>query len=107
MADTPVDVADPQFAERVDDASTLLKSLANPHRLMLLCRLMSGECSVGELNELVPLSQSALSQHLAWLRRAGMVTTRRQNQTIFYRIENPDVCRVIETLHGIYCTPDN
>ena len=87
-----------------DSASQLLKSLANAQRLRILCLLAGGERSVGELNELLDLSQSALSQHLARLRDDGLVTTRREAQTIHYRLASGPARRLIKTLHGIYCT---
>lgn len=85
------------------DAARLLRALANDKRLMLLCLLFGGECSVGELNARVDLSQSALSQHLAVLRNDGLVNTRREGQTILYALADGPAQRVIETLHGIYC----
>lgn len=85
------------------DATRLLKVLANEKRLMLLCLLVEGERSVGELNARVELSQSALSQHLAILREDGLVTTRREAQTIYYALAEGPAQRVIDTLHGIYC----
>lgn len=101
-----------EMLEQVGAATELLKQLANENRLLILCSLVSGEQSVGELNERLPLSQSALSQHLASLRQAGLVETRRQGQTIFYQLcehdeqqtRNPAVA-VIKTLQAIYC-PD-
>jgi len=65
--------------------------------------LMNGELSVGELNEMMPLSQSALSQHLASLREAGLVSTRRQSQTIYYSLSGDDAIKIISVLHSIYC----
>ena len=85
------------------DASRLLKALANEKRLMLLCLLAEGERSVGELNARLELSQSALSQHLAILRDDGLVTTRREAQSIYYGLAQGPAQRVIDTLHGIYC----
>ncbi|MBL4782042.1 MAG: helix-turn-helix transcriptional regulator [Porticoccaceae bacterium] len=70
---------------------------------MILCALSEGELSVSALNECVPLSQSALSQHLATLRRGGMVATRRESQTIYYRLYDPKVRMIIETLHTMFC----
>ncbi|MFD2233542.1 ArsR/SmtB family transcription factor [Phaeospirillum tilakii] len=84
-------------------ASTLLKAMSNEHRLMILCQLLGGEKSVGELERVVGLSQSALSQHLARLRRDRLVQTRRQAQTIFYSLAGREAIAVIETLHGLYC----
>jgi len=84
-------------------AGALLKALGNPHRLLILCVLADGERSVGELNELVALSQSALSQHLAVLREERLVTTRREAQTIFYRLAEGPAMKVIQVLHDHYC----
>ena len=85
------------------DASRLVKALANEKRLMLLCLMVEGEQSVGELNAQVDLSQSALSQHLAVLREDGLVSTRREAQTIYYALASGPARQIIETLHGIYC----
>jgi DNA-binding transcriptional ArsR family regulator len=84
-------------------ASNLLKALANEQRLMILCNLSGTEMSVSELNELLPLSQSALSQHLAVLREAGIVQTRRDGQTVHYSLADGPAAQVVETLHRIYC----
>jgi len=84
-------------------ASILLKAMSNQHRLMILCQLASGEKRVGELEELIGLSQSALSQHLARLRRDNLVKTRREAQTIYYSLAGPESQAVIETLYGLYC----
>lgn len=84
-------------------ASTLLKAMSNQHRLMILCQLASGEKRVGELEQLIGLSQSALSQHLARLRRDNLVKTRRSAQTIFYSLAGPEASSVIQTLYGLYC----
>lgn len=89
------------------EASRLLKALANENRLMILCRLAEGEVSVGALAENVDLSQSALSQHLALLRRDGLVCTRRKAQTIFYSLSGDEASRVIEVLHSLYCAPSH
>lgn len=86
-------------------ASRLLKALANEQRLLVLCDLLEGERSVGELNRRIDLSQSALSQHLALLREDGLVATRREAQTIYYRLASPAVVAVLSALHGIYCAP--
>jgi DNA-binding transcriptional ArsR family regulator len=89
--------------EHAGDAAQLLKALANENRLMLLCTLSEGEQSVGQLNERVALSQSALSQHLAVLRRDGLVITRRESQQIYYTLADGPAAKVIELLHDIYC----
>lgn len=80
-----------------------MKALGNESRLMILCTLASGERSVGELNVTVPLSQSALSQQLAKLRKQGLVETRRESQTIYYSLAPGPADRVIHLLHDIYC----
>ena len=84
-------------------ASALLKAMSNQHRLMILCQLAPGEKCVGELEEIIGLSQSALSQHLARLRRDELVQTRRQAQTIFYSLAGEEATAIIEVLYGLYC----
>jgi DNA-binding transcriptional ArsR family regulator len=84
-------------------ASALLKAMGNPHRLMILCQLMGRERSVGELERIVGLSQSALSQHLARLRRDNLVKTRRSAQTIYYSLAGQEAEMVLAALHRIYC----
>ncbi|MCC4591447.1 metalloregulator ArsR/SmtB family transcription factor [Xanthomonas campestris pv. cannae] len=86
------------------EAARLLKALGNEKRLLLLCLLVDREQSVGELNARVELSQSALSQHLALLREDGLVQTRREGQTIYYSLVPGPVQRILEVLHGIYCS---
>jgi DNA-binding transcriptional ArsR family regulator len=85
------------------EASILLKAMSNEHRLLILCQLMAGEKSVGELVRLVGLSQSALSQHLARLRRDSLVRTRREAQTIYYSIAAAEPLAVLQLLHGLFC----
>ena len=92
-----------QLAEHAQQAALLLKQLSNQHRLMILCSLIDGELSVTELNNRTNLSQSALSQHLASLRNAGLVQTRREAQTIFYQLQGNEAIRVIRVLKSIYC----
>ncbi len=89
--------------QHAGEAAQLLKALANENRLMILCTLSEGEYSVGQLNERIALSQSALSQHLAVLRRDGLVVTRRESQTIYYSLAAGPAARVIALLHQIYC----
>ena len=89
--------------EHAQKAAALLKALANENRLMIMGTLISGELSVGELNEKIPLSQSALSQHLASLREAGLVTTRKEAQTVFYQLSGNEATRIIAVLQSIYC----
>jgi DNA-binding transcriptional ArsR family regulator len=86
-----------------EEAARVLKSLANPHRLMILCLLSQGEHSVGQLNEHVSLDQSPLSQHLARLRKEGIVATRKSSQTVYYRISDTNIQQILKTLHSIYC----
>lgn len=85
------------------DAARLLRALANERRLMILCQLADGERSVGEIQPHVGLSQSALSQHLAVLREEAVVATRRQGQTIWYRIADPAAAKVVAALAEIFC----
>ena len=92
-----------QLQRRAQEASELLKALGNAHRLMILCQLLEGEKSVGELVRSIGLSQSALSQHLARLRRDRLVSTRRSAQTIYYAITAAEARSVLQTLHGLYC----
>ena len=84
-------------------AAGLLKALANEQRLMILCHLVQQPLSVGELNERVSLSQSALSQHLAVLRECAVVTTSRQAQSIRYRLPAGVVTRLMAVLHAEFC----
>ena len=85
-------------------ASNLLKSMANESRLMILCQLVEGERSVAEILKDIPLGQSALSQHLAILRRERLVTTRREGQSIFYSLASHEVRAIIATPHDLYCS---
>jgi DNA-binding transcriptional ArsR family regulator len=96
-----------KLVENAEKASALLKSMSHPSRLMVLCHLMDGEQPVSALNEAIPLSQSALSQHLAGLRQAGLVETRRESQAIYYRLKSKAVAGILETLYQIYCKPNN
>ncbi len=85
------------------EATKLLKALANESRLMILCLLDGKELSVTELNQFLDLSQSALSQHLAVLRRDGLVKTRRESQTIYYSLSGEAATAIIHTLHSLFC----
>ncbi|MCL1059527.1 metalloregulator ArsR/SmtB family transcription factor [Shewanella gelidimarina] len=86
-----------------ENAAKWLKAIANPYRLMILCLLLDKELSVTELNATVPLSQSALSQHLAVLRSEDLVTTRKSSQVVFYSLKNGEVTEVISILYRKYC----
>jgi DNA-binding transcriptional ArsR family regulator len=93
-----------ELERKASEAAGLLKLLANENRLLILCRLaQTKEISVGELAEAVGLSQSALSQHLALLREQGLLGTRRDAQTVFYRLADPATIRLLGLLHDIYC----
>ncbi len=87
-------------------ASELLKAMSNQTRLMILCQLLHGEKTAGELDSLTNLSQSALSQHLAVLRDHGLVQTRRESQNIFYSIEGDKPKAIIEVLYHLFNTGD-
>ena len=82
----------------------LLKAVGNENRLMVLCALAQGELSVGELNTKVDLSQSALSQHLAKLRRDNLVTTRKESQTVYYSLASKDAANLLSFLYENYCS---
>jgi DNA-binding transcriptional ArsR family regulator len=88
-----------------DEASELLKALANRHRLLILCRLTDGKRSVGELAEFLGIRVSGVSQHLALLRKDGLVATRRDGQTIWYSIASEPARRIVEILYRTYCRP--
>ena len=96
-----------QLANNAQQAEQFLKLMANKSRLMILCSLLNGEQSVGELNERVPLAQSALSQHLASLRKADMVATRRDGQTIYYYLTDPKVESIIAMLYQWFCKEED
>ena len=91
------------MAGNVAQAEQLLKILANKNRLMILCSLQDKEMSVSQLNEAVPLAQSALSQHLAALRKANVVATRRESQTIYYRVIDDYAVQFLSTLYSLFC----
>lgn len=91
------------MVDHAGDASRLLRAMANPHRLMILCLLGTDEMSVSQINARIPLAQSALSQHLAVLRRDGLVRTRRESQTIYYAVQPGPAADIIGVLHGHFC----
>ncbi len=88
-------------------ASQLLKTLANPNRLMVLCNIVNQERTVGELEKIIGLGQSALSQQLSRLRHEGIVECRREGQNAYYSLKDEGARRVLEVLYGIYCETDN
>ena len=96
-----------ELAKNAAAVADLLKAVANEHRLLILCFLATeSEMSVNSIVERVGLSQSAMSQHLARLRAEKLVASRRQAQTIFYRIADPRVATLVTTLHSLYCLPE-
>lgn len=88
-----------------DRAAEFLKSLGNRHRLLILCRLLDGERSVGDLTEFLGIRDSTVSQHLALLRREGLVRTRRDGQTIWYSICSDPAREVLGALYRGFCAP--
>ena len=90
-----------------DRASDLLKALANRHRLLIICQLIDGERSVGDLAEFLGLRDSTVSQHLALLRKDGLVAARREAQTIYYSIASEPAREILTTLYQVYCVPPN
>jgi DNA-binding transcriptional ArsR family regulator len=92
-----------RLAKNASKACDLLGAMASPARLMILCQLAEGEKSVSELQPAVGLSQSALSQHLAVLRRKHIVRTRRDGQLIYYSLASGQAASVMETLHEQFC----
>jgi ArsR family transcriptional regulator, virulence genes transcriptional regulator len=92
-----------QIGPHARRAAALLKSLANEQRLMVLCNLLEGPLSVGEINARLPLSQSALSQHLAVLREAGLVRTEKRAQSVVYTLSRGVVPRIIALLRDEFC----
>ena len=98
-------IAPSELADRAEEVARRLSLLANPSRLLILCRLAEGEASVGTLQDVVGLSQSALSQHLAKLREAELVATRRDAQSIHYRIADAQTEAVMRALYEIFCRP--
>lgn len=91
------------MGETADAASGLLKALANRLRLVIICQLLDGERSVGELAAVVKVRDSTVSQHLALLRKDGLVTSRRAGQTIWYAIGSAPVREIVGALYRVYC----
>jgi ArsR family transcriptional regulator, virulence genes transcriptional regulator len=92
------------FEKQATEVADILRALANERRLMILCKLVEwGEANVTSLCDAVGLSQSALSQHLAKMREEGIVATRRESQTIWYRIADPRVEQLFATLYSLFC----
>jgi ArsR family transcriptional regulator, virulence genes transcriptional regulator len=91
------------MSRKAEEAAGLLRALSHGARLKVLCELVAGERSVGELVRASGLGQSALSQHLARLREDGLVATRREAQTIYYRVADPKAQQLVRMLHDLYC----
>lgn len=92
------------MSSAADSASELLKALANRHRLLILCRLIEGEHSVGQLAAALDLRDSTVSQHLTLLRKDGLVAARRDGQTMWYGIVSAPARRIVETLYDLFCS---
>jgi ArsR family transcriptional regulator, virulence genes transcriptional regulator len=100
---TPRDLPMGEMEAHAEAAEAFLRSIANRHRLMVLCTLVEGEVSAGDLSRRLGLTQSNLSRHLGTLRDEGLVATRREATTIYYRIASDRVRIILETLHGMFC----
>lgn len=96
-----------ELEQRAEHVAARLELMANPRRLLILCRLAEGEASVTELQSVVGISQSALSQHLARLRAAGMVANRREAQSIYYHLADPEIRAVMTALYEIFCAGES
>ncbi len=92
--------------ERAEEASRLLTAMGNPKRLMVLCNMLDGERSVGELADIAGLSSAALSQHLGKMRALSLVKTRREGQTIYYSLASREALAMLETLYRLFCAPE-
>ena len=96
-----------EMEAKAEQAARMLAAMANGKRLLALCHMLEGEKSVGQLAALVGLAPSALSQHLARMRDLRLVETRRDGQTIYYRLASAEVTAILETLYRLYCAPDS
>ncbi len=94
-----------QMHSAAEQACKLMKVLSNPDRLMILCQLCKGELKVGEIEEMLGISQPTLSQQLTVLRDEELVDTRREGKSIYYRLKSPQALAVIGTLYEQYCKP--
>jgi len=90
--------------QAAEEACVLMKTLSHPDRLMVLCQLKEGEKSVGEIATMVGIAQSPLSQHLSKMRLQGIVKNRREAQSIYYSLANPEVEKIIDLLYSMYCS---
>lgn len=92
--------------DKADEATALLKAIASPNRLMVLCLLVEGEQSVGALAQSLSVRATVISQHLSLLRRERLVQARREGQTIYYSLRGERVRRLLDTLYSLYCAPE-
>ena len=92
-----------ELEDSVTPASTLLKAMSNPNRLMILCILQDGEKCVGELQKILKISQPALSQHLKKLKNMGIVESRHSKQQVFYKIIDLGAIKIVKTLYDVFC----
>ncbi len=95
-----------EMIDVIDRASQFLKALSGRSRLLLLCHMLDGEKSVGELARLTGARDTAVSQQLALLRREGMVSARRAGQMIFYSLASPEARRMLEAMYGLFCATE-
>lgn len=107
MDTQPVSLDIQKLRANADSAGQLLKALANPDRLLLLCQLSQGERNVSDLEALLGIQQPTLSQQLGVLRREGLVETRREGKQIYYRISSPEALAVISTLYQLFCAKES
>ena len=105
MENTGLEHARHPLEAQAEQVAQTLTAMANPKRLVVLCTLLAGEKSVGDLAAIVGLSPAALSQHLGKMRVLDLVSTRRDGQTIYYTLASPEVRAVLETLYRVYCAP--
>ena len=89
--------------EKADSVSDFLKLIANPTRLLVLCTIVTGKCCVSDLEKVVKISQSALSQHLAKMREEGLIKSTKEGQKVYYSICDPNITKVLQVLYDIYC----
>ncbi len=95
-----------QMAQSAGRASSLMKTLGHKDRLMILCHLADGEKSVGQIADLLEISQSPLSQHLSRMRKEELVDTRREAQTIYYSLKSGEASKIVEVLYELFCAPE-
>ena len=96
-----------KMRDAASSAVTVLRALANDDRLLLLCHLSQGEASVGQMESILGIGQPTLSQQLGVMRRMQLVATRREGKQIFYRIDDPNVLILLNTLYQLYCPKDD